>query len=713
MVLQPHILTHLSQTGFRCSQCHFTFQTPQDLAKHQELHRHGGLDSKPTKENQTEHSESLRVASPKNDKSIVQSPVHQNMEQENGEQVQGASKVEVGSGYKAAESFTYSRVKSEASSPRLASSPIQNHMTPAFPVPPFLPHVPFSHDVPAVPQASEILAKMSELVHRRLRHGGTGFPPVMYGTLVPKGATCFECNIAFSNLDNYLVHKKHYCTGRWQHMSKSPDYSILDKAAVSPKTGSGLASVLNAGHPFEVKGHNPAQFNASLVEPFGSGGKAPEEFPANGKKASTPSDAEESPSGIALDSKSPKTSESEQDHNQTTCEACKITFGRHENFMVHKQYYCASRHDPPAKRAANNKLVQKAFRSRKRRKMPSPDALLSQSYPISSSYMSQDTLESLKDALHHPYNMIQGLVPKHPEPSLTVTKSALVSKCNAIAQEEGDAPIDLSKKCTMQFGKVAGLMDYHECAMCKISFNKVEDYLSHKQNFCPGIVSDKKAPNIKEEGSRNVNASDGFSIEHSALSVSTCAAVEKQPSIKDDHSMTDSDSYPGSAKKIRPDDQIWPYYEIKPADYATGIFVPQNERRQSPNEGTEGKKEQPMPDGSHVGSENMESPKLVNSSLQGDDKQAMESRSSSAPNVHFTACTPDQGGAIDPKESICSSPGPKMEEISSSTRSTNGSISAAVNGKYCRPCDIQFNNLSNFITHKKFYCSAHTTEHVK
>ncbi|XP_026798199.3 zinc finger protein ZFPM2b [Pangasianodon hypophthalmus] len=713
MVLQPHILTHLSQTGLRCTQCHFTFQTPQDLSKHQELHRHGGLDDTSIKENQTEHSESIGVASPKDNKSIIESPVHQNTEQENSEQVQGATKAEVGSGIKAG--VSYSRIKSEPSSPRLASSPIQNHMTPAFPMPPFLPHVPFSQDIPAVPQASEILAKMSELVHRRLRHGGTNFPPVMYGALVPKGATCFECNISFSNLDNYLVHKKHYCNGRWQHMSKSHDYSILDKASVSPKTGGGLASMLNAGHSFEVKGHNPTQFNTSLVEPFSAGGKAPEEFPVNGKKAPTPCDAEESPNGIMLDSKSPKMSESELDHNQTTCDACKITFSRHENYVVHKQYYCASRHDPPAKRAANNKHVQKSFRTRKRRKMPSPDPVVSQSYPISSSYMSQDTVESLKDQLHHRYNMIQGLVPKHPEPSLTVTKSALVSKCNAIAQEEGDAPIDLSKKCTVQLGKVSGLMDYHECAVCKISFNKVEDYLSHKQNFCPGAVLENKAPNRKEEGSRNANASDSFSIEHSVQSVNTSASAEKQPSIKDEHSMMNSDNYPGGAKKIRADEQIWPYYEIKPADYATGIFVPQNERRQSPNEGTEGEKEQPMPDGSHVGSENMENPKIksLNSSLQGDDKQGHESCSTSTPNIHFTACTPDQEGAIKPKESISSSPASKMEEISSLKRSTNGSISAAVNGKYCRPCDIQFNNLSNFITHKKFYCSAHTTEHVK
>lgn len=703
MVLQPHILSHLSQTGIRCSQCHFTFQTPRDLSRHLELHRHTGLESKSTQD-QAQLSESVGVASPKDDTCIVESPIQKNTEKESSEQEQRAGTAEVRSGNKAEESFTYNSVKSEPSSPRLASSPIQNHVTLSFPVPPLLPHVPFLHDVPTVPQASEILAKMSELVHRRLRHGGTSFPPMMYGALVPKGATCFECNITFSNLDNYLVHKKHYCNGRWQHMSRSSDYGILDKASQSPKTGGGLAIMLNASHPFEVKGHNPAQFNTSLAETISTGGKAPEEFLAKGKKASTPCDAEGSSSSVVLDSKNPKTSETELAHNQTTCEACKITFGRYENYMVHKQYYCATRHDPPAKRAANNKHVQKSFRTRKRRKMPSPDPIVSQSYSISSSYMSQDTVESLKDVLNHRYNMIQGLVQKHSEPSLTVTKSALVSKCNAIAREEGDAPIDLSKKCTMQF-KVSGLLDYHECAMCKISFNKVEEYLIHKQNLCPG--AENKSPSITEDHSRKANPSDIFRTEYSLQGVGTSASAEKQASIKGTHNMMNSNNYPGAAKKLRPDDQIWPYYEIKPADYATGIFVPQNERRQSPNEGTEGEKEQPMPDGSHVGSENT----ALSLSLQGDDKHGNKSRSSSAPS--FTACTPDLDGSVNPKESISSSSASKTEEICSVKRGMNGSFSPALNGKYCRPCDIQFNNLSNFITHKKFYCSTHTPEHVK
>ncbi|TTO31540.1 Zinc finger protein ZFPM2 [Bagarius yarrelli] len=471
-------------------------------------------------------------------------------------------------------------------------------------------------------------------------------------------------------------------------MSKSYEYGILDKSAGSPKTGGGLASMLNAGHSVEVKG--PSQFNMSLVEALSPGRKAVEKFPASVKKAATPSEAEDNLNSIK-DSKNIRKSESESDHNQTTCEACKITFSRLENYSVHKQYYCASRHDPPAKRAANNKHVQKSFHTRKRKKTQSSDPGRSQFYPIGSSYTSLNTVESLKDVLNQRYNTIQGLVPKHPEASLTVTKSALVSKCNVMAEGEGDAPIDLSKKCIVQFSKVSGLMDYHECAMCKVSFNKVEDYLSHKQNSCPDTALENEAPILVEEPLKSAGI---------------------QQSVKETNSVMESDSYPRGAKKIRADEQIWPYYEIKPADYATGIFPLQSESRQSPSKGTLDQKEQPMPDSSHVGSEKIDhsAVKSLKSSLLDDDKREKES---STPNLCFTACTTDQESAMKPREHISFSPDSKIDEISSLQRSTNGLLSAAVNSKYCRPCDIQFNNLSNFITHKKFYCSAHTAEHVK
>ena len=56
---------------------------------------------------------------------------------------------------------------------------------------------------------------------------------------------------------------------------------------------------------------------------------------------------------------------------------------------------------------------------------------------------------------------------------------------------------------------------------------------------------------------------------------------------------------------------------------------------------------------------------------------------------------------------------PAEETPPVAAKGMNGTAQPAGSGKYCRLCDIQFNNLSNFITHKKFYCSSHAAEHVK
>ncbi|XP_052389082.1 zinc finger protein ZFPM2-like [Carassius gibelio] len=746
MALQHHILSHLSQTGLRCSHCHFTFQTPRELVKHQELHGH--MVNKLIEEDKAGNSSNNIAGSPQrvrpnaNMKDLqectIQFDISQMPEMESS---QTSTKGEGNSGNKA--SVSYSRVKSEPSSPRLASSPIQHHLLPAFPLPPFIPHVPFSQDITVGPQASEILAKMSELVHRRLRHGGNSYPPVMYSTLVPKGATCFECNITFNNIDNYLVHKKHYCNSRWESTHRPNDFpGLLDKPAgsVSPKIGASLAVMLNSSHPSEVKGHEPNPTNPIV------GGKVTDELSVQVKKASTPSGAQERPNGTQLDLQNQKIPPAETDPNHTTCEACKITFSRHETYMVHKQYYCATRHDPQVKRANNKGAAnQKTVRPRKRRKAyelatPEQELMLPMGMPsflgmptIGGPYMSKDTLDSFRD--HQRYNMIQGLVPKYPEASLTVTKSALVSKCNSISKEEGDTPIDLSKKCIAQFDNTSvsskGLMDYHECVVCKLSFNKVEDYLKHKQNFCPSTIlqntsAEKKI--IKKEGPRNTNsllekplfelpATHGKIEQPNAVpNFDIQASSEEQPiPLKDDTGsmFQPSGVYPRPAKKMRPDEQTWPYYEIKPTDYATGMLVSQSERRQSPNEGSEGEKDQPMPDGSHLSTDD---PENQNKSSSLKDSLDLEDKMEDAGNKHHGSPTPEShaDSPINCKESTMSVPSLKTEEVSTSfKRLLNGSIATTSNVKYCRPCDIQFNNLSNFITHKKFYCSSHTAEHVK
>ncbi|XP_031442090.1 zinc finger protein ZFPM2b [Clupea harengus] len=768
MSLQQHILSHLSQVGLRCDHCSFCFQTATELARHQDLHGHGG--GKTPREGDTRVSPGGgggSTGSPRAGhkpeylvrRDARQSP-GQNKETNTGvdigctERELSTMKTETNSGNQA--SFSYTKVKSEPSSPRQASSPVQPNITPAFPMGPFVPHVPFPQDITAAPQASEILAKMSELVHRRLRHGGSNYPPMVYSNLVPKGATCFECNITFGNLDNYLVHKKHYCNSRWQQVTKPHEYSnLLDQVsdAGSPRNGSSLVGMLST-HPSELKGHqvDPTRLPTSMFDPFQVGGKLPDDLSPQAKKASTPTGAEERPNCIQADLKSPKISpvQNELDPSGTTCAACNITFSRNETFMVHKQYYCATRHDPPMKRANALKgpAAQKSVRARKRRKayeMTTPDQDHMPTMPpppflgiptMGNPCITQQAMESFRDQFHMRYNIYHNMVPKHPEASLTVTKSALVSKCNALAREELDVPIDLSKKCLPQFNKLSqsppSLLDYHECAVCKISFNKVEDYLAHKQNSCPGTSVDSKLLlDIKKESCNpdistksietyKKNSSPDITTQNALVHpVKSGAPSDDNVPVKEETKDTfiSTGGYPGMIKKMRREEQIWPYYEIKAADYATGMLMmpnDQREHRKSPNEGSEGEKDQPVPDQIPNPLPKNKSKTLdVNGYHKTEEKPMDVGKPDSSPPREEPSSTSDPESPVHPKKSLSPLLMSKTEEVAPGVkRGANGSISAG-NVKYCRPCDIQFNNLSNFITHKKFYCSSHTAEHVK
>ncbi|XP_061632989.1 zinc finger protein ZFPM2a isoform X3 [Phyllopteryx taeniolatus] len=821
ITFQHHIMSHLSQAAFRCNHCHISFQSHRELLQHQDLHGHG---NKLHREGDaTEHSprgsdESLQqqqqqqqactelanrkdalLGSPKG---ALNKETSTDGEADKAEKkpMLSAQKGDAHPGSKA--SFSYTRIKSEPSSPRLASSPVQHNM-PTFPMGPFLSQFAFSQDISVVPQASEILAKMSELVHRRLRHGGNSYPPVIYSPLMPKGATCFECNITFSNLDNYLVHKKHYCNSRWQHMAKSPDFSVLsDKVpeSVSPNSGHTSVSMLTGCHPAEGDSHlmQSACLNSSMLDMINAGAKGLDKDPAGQvKKVSTPTGVEERLNGKQIEGKSPSTGlvESDNDPSKTTCDACNITFSRHETYMVHKQYYCATRHDPPMKRMSTNKVpsMQRTMRTRKRRKMyelclPDPDhqrAPMGQTgflgvHPMNPC-SSQEAVDSLGDRFQPRCDIFPGMVPKHLEASLTVTKPILTPKCNTEEPHELDAPIDLSKKCSPLSDKTCSspkrLLDYHECAVCKISFNKVENYLAHKQNFCPataaataqksqqphqqqqqnetGSLDTTMFPDVKNEGNNNTgetydkspskcekNANGKVMVQNGGLFPPHLGPVTGLKPFAEPQLIPSKDEnknlylphclYPGAIKKMKGSEQISPYFGIKPTDYVSGGPVMQgeaSEQEQSVNGGGSGGEaattreatQQPAANGCpHPGKEPLPLlPKnrgmvIVNGGHKPEERSGTAPQQENQPQPDGQATNPSPTWAAenpaDSNENMSpSSKSPNEDAAPTANKGMNGSGSS----KYCRLCDIQFNNLSNFITHKKFYCSSHAAEHVK
>nr|XP_054309660.1 zinc finger protein ZFPM1 isoform X3 [Pongo pygmaeus] len=341
------------------------------------------------------------------------------------------------------------RVKAELSSPTPGSSPVPGELGLAGAL--FLPQYVFGPD--AAPPASEILAKMSELVHSRLQQGaGAGAGGAQTGLFpgAPKGATCFECEITFSNVNNYYVHKRLYCSGR-----RAPEDA---PAARRPKAPPGPARA-PPGPPAEPDAPRSSPGPGSRED--GAGGAATPEDGAGGRG----SEGSQSP-GSSVD-------DAEDDPSRTLCEACNIRFSRHETYTVHKRYYCASRHDPPPRRPAAP---------------PGPPGPAAPPAPTPAAPVRTRRRRKLYE-LH-----AAGAPPPPPPGHAPAPESPRPGSGSgpgpAPARSPGpaaDGPIDLSKKPRRPLpgAPAPALADYHECTACRVSFHSLEAYLAHKKYSCP------------------------------------------------------------------------------------------------------------------------------------------------------------------------------------------------------------------------------------
>ncbi|XP_004842747.1 zinc finger protein ZFPM1 isoform X2 [Heterocephalus glaber] len=345
------------------------------------------------------------------------------------------------------------RVKAEMPSPTPGASPAPGELGLAGAL--FLPQLVFAPDAgaapgPAAPQASEILAKMSELVHSRLQQGAGAPAALLAGT---KGATCFECEITFNNVNNFYVHKRLYCSGR-----RPPEDA---PAARRPKAPPG-------GAPAEPDAPRSPPAPGAREDEAGGAATPEADGPGRGSEGS------QSP-GSSVD-------DAEDDPSRTLCEACNIRFSRHETYTVHKRYYCASRHDPPPRRppapapapgSAAPTLTTPPVRTRRRRKLYELHAPGSAPAPPG----------------HGP--PAAGPAPEPPgSPGPGGGNgSAGPAPARSPAPAAADGPIDLSKRPRRQPhdapAALPALADYHECTACRVSFHSLEAYLAHKQYACP------------------------------------------------------------------------------------------------------------------------------------------------------------------------------------------------------------------------------------
>ncbi|XP_063169117.1 zinc finger protein ZFPM1 isoform X2 [Candoia aspera] len=625
------------------------------------------------------------------------------------------------------------KVKSEIASPTPGSSPVPGELGSSAPGGPvFLPQYVFGHEAAVMPQASEILAKMSELVHSRLKQGHGGVPPALFpGTPVPKGATCFECEITFNNINNYYVHKRLYCSSR--HLAEEgpagPRKAKLAPAA-APKGLSPAGPRLSPPPPGE-------SHTAQEEEPEGNATppalEVKQEVKAEeGAAKASPSPEADGAGRISEGSQSPGASsveEPEDDPSRTVCEACNIHFSRHETYMVHKRYYCASRHDPPLRRtsaASRLPFLPQPIRTRKRRKL----------YEI------------------HGASSQAGAAPEAPRPEAPLVVPALISMVRAApspsSSPDAEGPIDLSKKPRLRSGgcvlpaSLPPLADYHECTACRISFHSLDSYLAHKKYYCPatplqpstveqlqktkGTVPAHLQPREGPEGLAEEPEGAPVKTEKAAPSSSPGAAPASFPGadpLQQRYLEGKAQQLQGAKVPLA----VCPYCPINGTvkgdlvehfRNAHGLFMAKTVAGATLIEATrtlaDGSLLPPLP----AASPPQPAPQLPKDSFNGKEAPAPPTSNGSprptASPQPLLPLSPSVPLPLSPlPEALPSALPPGYTDKAAQAPPGKGLPAPIANGshRYCRLCNIKFSSLSTFIAHKKYYCSSHAAEHIK
>ncbi|XP_069757945.1 zinc finger protein ZFPM1 isoform X3 [Narcine bancroftii] len=804
--LQQHNSLHVIQDAFQCIQCNEKLKNSDDLVKHMEIHQGSELqhnmeqsrstDDKGSPLNRDNPEELHVTVKVKEEPLNLKSDIDRTVEGQTDPTHDRSSSVW------SPKSNLIVTVKSEHSSPTPASSPVQSGtgsvMSDGTVLIPYM----FSHEASSFPQASEILAKMSELVHSRLKQGVNNYPILYAGAPIQKGATCYECDINFNNINNYLVHKRLYCSSRHQQIDNAAIDEVGKDSTSINRTEQAShcpTSVMENQHtPSSSQSDSEKDLRVPLTE-----NKAREIKTEENIMKDTSSEGE-SVSRVSEGSRSPSNSveDLDLDPSKTVCEACNIRFTRHETYVVHKRLYCASRHDPPIRRPNGGKVavLQQTVRTRKRRKLyeihgsgrqplpppsPSEAPVHSPSASILKNAGTSNNIETLK------IKQETLLISSRPTDSVPLSTGYMLTTQSSATSSPGsssdiDGPIDLSKKPRLQEEPLipaAPLLpalrfstDYHECTSCKISFNSVENYLTHKKYYCsattfqhnkvdhlarvkmqsPGSTKAKKNrveipdPQIQTEELKKKETSTKFipespSIVHASMTPSNSPGkYHSNPDVLQVGPQFSSHVKTFSAPK-RTHSAICPYCPLNGPIEGDLVEHFKNThdlllaKQLPPGYTMEGAMEDILAHGKLITNSISESPQ--NSRVPALSPKAEAQIQKNFPNAKdqrefvSSQSSVESPLQISPKPLIMPTPNValKISPVPDSPRdlgfkslsprnNVDKSVQTAMslpspvqngNHRYCRLCNIKFSSLSTFIAHKKYYCSSHTAEHVK
>ncbi|XP_012688018.1 zinc finger protein ZFPM1 isoform X2 [Clupea harengus] len=700
-------------------------------------------------------------------------------------------------------------VKAEPTSPTPGSSPA--HTSPGGSTLPggavFLPQYVFSAEAAMIPQASEILAKMSEMVHSRLKQGQgqlavtaataaaaaaaaaqQGFYPSGSPVPVHKGAHCFECDITFNNINNFYVHKRLYCSSRHHQGEPAPGHAkdVTTASAVPPPSGgaSGGSRAASAS-PSEVEAAAPGGASEGRPaadvksEPHGgsrevgcSSSSEGEGGGVTGGGRASEGSASPNSGGGGGGGGGSATEEPEDDPTRTFCGACNIRFSRHDNYLVHKRFYCASRHDPSQQRvppAAKAAFLPQPIRTRKRKKMYEIHMARSQALASSSSVL--------------PGLPVKQEVASAAAATSSSSSAGIPGMHSPSTSPEGEGPIDLSKRPRVRGGSRGGggggggsglpalpLSDYHKCTACSISFNSIENYLAHKTYYCPATTLQPhtleqlqrlKRPASTSPKSLHAEGPTPPKVASAGKASLGAVPVAHLPSLPGSEASTSpphavhSAKLGGTAAPHPPTGAapvVCPYcppgralttdlVEHFRSAHGLVLSLQQGEAQTtaapispsssgSPRDAappTTSPRPSPRPRRDSINAPSLlrngspPSPQVNGSPAGGGvSPKAVSQALSPTGALQLTVSPVPEAGLNPAPHTPPEKPlpiGSTLTPVAPPKPAMGAAVSVAAlqNGStcFCRLCNIKFSSLSTFIAHKKYYCSSHSAEHVK
>nr|CAD7407891.1 unnamed protein product [Timema poppensis] len=481
--------------------------------------------------------------------------------------------------------------------------------------------------------------------------------------LVKQGVSkCRECNIVFCKHENYVAHKKHYCSAR------------MDSSGVGDEQGSKAPSpVAVAGSPSGSNSAGSPTHSGGKSSPTGSGGPGPQK-----------------PTLF-----------------QFICAACGIKFTSFDNLTAHQAYYCPKRVDVLAKTVEGG--TEKANRKCPKCKVIYKTRTLAHNRAIPTerpSPLAMMVLTFLDRGCHVALVPVDQLAAH--QCGVSGTGSGWKCPCCDVVSPTASA-------AQRHMDSHSGVKAFR-CTICRYKGNTLRGMRTHiRMHF------EKRSTDLQEENFITCIVGDEMVASPSSAPLPGMPSLEpiaespqQQPEIPaSESSRTDklhfcdyctySSTYKGNVVR---------HYKLVHNKTITNLG---EDATSSSSTSSVGETNSVIRSVSQAGVEENERSEGKVEVLVKQERREVELKDEETVDVKNVLVKPEPVCVSDSEEiDVEDRPleprvMPKDNDLLEPT-DLSGNNNKKIGPKYCKSCDISFNYLSTFIAHKKFYCSSHAGE---